>query len=149
MVLAEGMTMKTVARKIEWISWIVVILALLKILPVTMLVFYPHDAVIENSEVTMYRTFPLDTIGAPRPTLSYVEYVKPLTTGHNDGQVCQSSGGPFQYNRAEATGRWGITEWAADCLDDPHGFIWEARWTWWLLGFAFGPVSHTETVVHG
>lgn len=143
--------MKTVARKIEWISWVVVVLALLKILPVTALVFWPQKAVIEGGTVTMYRTFPLDTLGlspeTSRPFLSYVEIVKPLTRGHNGGQNCQSNGGPFQYIRADDTGFWDITEWAAGCLDDPHGFIWSARWTWHLFGFTFGSVSHSETVI--
>lgn len=114
------------------------------VVPVTRLVYAPHAVEVVGDQVTMYRTFPLDALGLPRPRLSYVETVRPLTPSHHDGQSCTDAGGPFQYTRDDEVGRWQIP-WAVGCLSDPRGFIWSASWTWHIGGLTVGPVSLSDT----
>lgn len=119
--------------------------AVLKVAPVTMLVYWPVETQIEGDTVTHFRVFPMDTFGLPRPRISFVETVKPLTHGHNDGQVCQDAGGPFPYDKRSEYGSWSIP-WAAPCLSDSKGYVWRAQWTWHLGSFKVGP-THAEKVV--
>lgn len=123
-----------------------VLVLLLWALPVTRVVYVPHAVEIHGDQVTMHRSFPMDALGLPRPKMAYVETVRPLTLSHNGGQPCTDRGGPFQYSRTEDVGSWSI-EWAADCLSDPVGFVWYARWTWHIGGLKLGPVSLTHTVL--
>lgn len=136
------MTVQRVTSSWQWKALAVLcVLALAsQILPVTRLVYNPQQVSIEGSTVTLYRSFPLDRLGLPRPRISYVETVRPLTTGHNGGHTCLSRGGPFQYGSAAEFGEWQIP-WAAACLSDPNGYVWEASWTWHLGQFTFGQTT--------
>lgn len=137
---------KQIARRFEWISWVIVVYVVLQILPVSALSIWPQQALVEGYEVTMHRVFPGDFLGLPRPRLSYVEVVKPLTPTHNDGHPCSHKDGPFRYSRGENVATWGIP-WATDCLNDPVGFVWTADWTWHIGSFTVGSVSHKETIL--
>lgn len=117
-------------------------------LPVTKLVYWPSEVWIDGSEVTVDRSFPGDMLGLPRPRISFVETVHPLTDGHNDGQVCQVSGGPFVYDSDEPLGRWKMGDWADECLNDPKGYRWAAEWTWHIGGFTLGNVRLEKTVIN-
>jgi len=119
--------------------------AALKVAPVTMLVYWPVETQIDGDTVTHFRSFPGDVLGLPRPRISYIETVKPLTQGYNGGQVCQDTGGPFPYDKQSGYGTWSIP-WAAPCLPDPKGYIWRAQWKWHLGAFEFGP-AHAEKIV--
>jgi hypothetical protein len=120
---------------------IAVVAIAFQVAPVTRLVFAPEDASFDGSHVTLLRRFPGDDLGFPRPRMSYVETVAPLTPGHNGGHVCQDAGGPFAYTRAQPLGQWDVAPWAADCLSDPYGVRWQAVWTWHLGNLRAGPVS--------
>lgn len=137
--------MKPIARRLEPLSWLVILIALTQLLPVTRIALWPQKVVISGSDVKVYRFFPGDYIRAPRPHISYVETVKPLTLSHNGGQTCQDNGGPFQYIQEQGAGRWNIEPWAAPCLNDPNGYVWTARWTWHIGGLSVGSVRLSET----
>ena len=139
--------MTALDRALLFIGWgIVVAVVLTMLLPVTRLVYHPIEVQIIGDEVTLRREFPGDKFGFPRPVLSYVETVKPLTQAHNGGHPCEASGGPFRYTRADDVGRWSI-DWAADCLSDPQGFVWSAYWRWHLGSVQFGAASKSRTVL--
>ena len=108
--------------------------------------YWPSYVEIKNGEVRLERTFPMDALGLPRPRISYVETVKPITQSHNGGHVCEDKGGPFRYTQAKPIGRWNISLWAMDCLDDPMGYRWEADWWWHLGALKIGPI-HKELLV--
>lgn len=118
-----------------------------QVIPVTRAVYWPSEVWIEESKVTVERHFPGDFLGLPRPRISFVEAVDPLTPGHNDGQFCKAKGGPYLYGSDDPLGEWDIKEWAAPCLDDPAGYRWSAEWTWHLGGFTFGPARLRKTVI--
>lgn len=122
--------------------------ASLKVAPVTLIAYWPVDTRIDGFDVTHYRLFPGDTLGLPRPNISYVETVAPMTLGHNGGHVCQDEGGPFPYDKSGSHGSWNIP-WAAACLSDPRGYVWQAHWTWHLGGFELGPTSAEKIVLKG
>lgn len=115
--------------------------------PITRLVYHPKAIEIEGTKVTMYRSFPGDALGLPRPKLSYVEIIRPLTPSHNGGQSCTDTGGPFRYTRSTEVGEWSI-EWAAACLNDPVGYSWYARWYWHVGALKLGPTSLATTIFH-
>ena len=116
-----------------------------QVLPLTRLAYGPQDVVITGDQVTMYRSFPGDALGLPRPRISYLEKVMPLTPGHHGGHPCVEEGGPFRYGQAEPVGSWAIP-WAAGCLNDPHGYAWEATWTWHLGVLTLGSTSISHRV---
>lgn len=122
--------------------------AVLTIAPVTRLVYWPVETEVRNETVTHFRSFPMDALGLPRPRISFVEIVKPLTPGHNGGQVCQDTGGPLKYDKQTGYGAWEIP-WAAPCLSDPQGFVWQAQWTWHLGALELGPAQHEKIVLKG
>lgn len=128
-------------------GWAVTAVVALKVLPVSWIAINPTAVEIIGDQVQVYRTFPMDALGLPRPHISYTETVKPLTQSHNGGQFCDDAGKPVRYSRPEAVGKWSIP-WAADCLNDPQGYCWEARWTWHIGGLSFGPVSPSKTVIN-
>lgn len=131
-------------RTLSLFGWSVVVILAVQTLPVSKLAMNPHSVVIEGEQVVVIRSYPLDAISVPRPIMSYVETVKPLTQSHNGGHPCIDAAGPFPYSRDEAGGgKWNIA-WAADCLSDPIGFTWSARWTWHIGVLQMGPVSLTE-----
>jgi hypothetical protein len=116
-----------------------------QVLPVTRLVYSPQAVDITGQQVVLYRSFPGDALGLPRPRISYLEKVRPLTPWHNLGRPCVDEGGPFRYDLVHATGSWEMP-WAEPCLSDPLGYIWEATWTWHLGLFTLGPVSLSKHV---
>jgi hypothetical protein len=120
-----------------------------QVLPVTHIAYWTSEVWIDEAQVTVDRTFPGDWLGLPRPNISFVETVKPLTQGHNGGQVCEVEGGPFRYESDDPLGRWQIGAWAAQCLDDPAGYRWSAQWTWHLGSFKFGPAHAQKIVLKG
>jgi hypothetical protein len=128
------------------IGWLTVVVVLSQAAPLSRIAYNPQAVEIGNSQVTMYRSFPLDTLGLPRPNLSYIETVKPLTQAHNGGQRCADAGGPFRYTRADPVGEWSIA-WASDCISDPVGYQWTAQWTWHIGRIRLGPVSFSHTVL--
>lgn len=117
-----------------------------QVLPVTRLAFDPQEVQIEGDQVTLVRTFPADALGLQRPRISYVEEVRPLSPSHNGGHPCTEAAGPFRYDAEEPLGSWSIP-WAAACLDDPRGYVWEATWTWHVGVFTFGPVTLSTRVL--
>jgi len=130
-----------------WIGWATVIVLVFQTAPLSRIAFAPQSVEIVGDQVAVVRSFPLDNIGLPRPWLSYIETVRPLTQSHNGGHPCTDHRGPFQYANAEPVGTWSIT-WAADCLGDPTGYRWSAQWFWHLGRVKFGPVEMSRTVLH-
>jgi len=116
-----------------------------QVLPATRLAYNPSVVEITGQQVILFRSFPGDALNLPRPRISYLEKVRPLTPGHNLGRPCVDQGGPFRYDVQEAPVSWEIP-WAEPCLSDPLGYVWEATWTWHLGVFTFGPVSLTHNV---
>lgn len=133
-------------RSFLLIGWVFVCWIALQALPITALVYDPQTVEISGDRVTVARDFPADEWTNWRPRLSYIETVRPLTTGHNGGQSCEDPGGPFRYSSAEAVGQWSIG-WAANCLDDPQGFTWSAYWYWHIGALRVGPVSLYQRVL--
>lgn len=115
-------------------------------LPVTKLVYNPKHVEISGAKVTVYRTFPGDALGLPRPMISYVETVRPMSPTHNKGVVCSDAKGPFKYGRATEIGEWNI-DWAQPCLSDPIGYHWSAHWYWNIGSFKLGPVDLGKTIL--
>jgi hypothetical protein len=135
-------------KTLTWIGWGAVLAVLLTwMLPVTGLLFRPQHVEITGDRVVLQRDFPGDRIGLPRPVMTYIETVKPLTPGHNGGHRCQHSPqAPFRYLSDEVVGQWSIA-WAEPCLNDPLGFIWDARWTAYVGVIPLGPVNFSATVL--
>ena len=133
-------------KSMMWIGWAAVAVVAFQATPISRLAYNPHSVEVVGSQMTMYRSFPLDWLGLPRPWLSYVETVRPMTEAHNGGQSCTARGGPFQYNREGEVGRWSI-EWAADCISDPVGFHWQAKWTWHVGALRLAPVKFSQVVL--
>lgn len=120
-----------------------------QVLPATRLVYWPSDVWIEAADVTVDRSFPGDMLGLPRPRVSYIESVTPLSrAAHNGGRFCQDVGGPKTYGSEAQYGQWSIEGWASECLSDPLGYRWDAEWTWHLGGLTFGSASLSKTVIH-
>lgn len=115
-------------------------------LPVTRLVFNPVSVQIDGENLTIYRSFPGDALDLPRPRMSYIEAVKPMTQGHNGGQICQDVADPFRYIRAEEVGKWSIL-WASECLSDPVGYVWESCWSWHVGEIGLGPVCLSQRIL--
>lgn len=130
------------------IGVICIILFVLSVLPISRLVIAPVDVSITGQDVRMVRSFPTDALGLPRPRISYVETVTPLTHGHNGGHFCEDHGGPTRYSKQTQLGRWSI-QWAAPCLDDPIGYRWEACWTWHVGVFKFGATCLPKRFLNG
>lgn len=130
-----------------WVGWLSVAVLSVQAFPVTRLVYAPTAVSIAGDVVTAQRTFPGDMLGLARPVLSYVETVRPMSQAHHGGQVCTASSAPIRYARADVVGRWSIADWASDCISDPLGYVWSARWTWHVGGVSFGPVSMAHTVL--
>jgi len=146
---SKGASMgRRIAHGIEnkWTFAVGLLLLLMFIAPFSRLVYNPEAVEIAGDKVTMYRSFPGDTLGLPRPWLSYVETVRPLTPEHNGGQSCTDKGGPFKYDRAGPVGDWSI-EWAADCTSDIKGFAWSARWYWHVGAIKFAPATFEHVVL--
>lgn len=139
-------TSKMIDRSLLYIGWTIIAVAMIQFAPLTSLVYNPKDVRIVGDEVVLFRSFPMDALGLPRPRISYVETITPLTQSHNGGHSCVDRGGPFPYVRAEAVGAWGIS-WAKACLSDPLGFHWSAQWTWHVGRVLVGPVQLATTVL--
>jgi len=135
-------------RYLLWIGWATVAVVVFQTAPLSRIAYNPQAVEIRGDHVTMYRSFPMDRAGIARPWLSYSETVRPLTETHNGGQSCTEHGGPFQYTRAGDVGMWSIA-WAADCLSDPVGFHWSAKWTWHIGRMQMGPVKLSQTFLKG
>ncbi|WP_296763699.1 hypothetical protein [Sediminimonas sp.] len=135
------------SKTYRWIGIVALVWMLLQILPVTRIAFNPVAVQVRGDEVVMQRTFPGDVFGLPRPRLSYVETVRPITQTHNNGHPCADRGGPFRYSRAQKVGRWRITDWAGDCLSDPTGYVWSSVWTWHIGNFEVGPARLSHRVI--
>lgn len=89
-----------------------------QVLPVTRLAYWPSEVWIDGSEVTVERHYPGDWLGLPRPQVSYVETVTPISgIGHNDRHNCQDARGAKRYTRPELTS-WDISSWAAGSIDE-------------------------------
>ena len=133
-------------RTLLFVGWCVVCIFGAQMLPLTGLAIQPEQVTIEGDQVTLLRDFPTDRIGLPRPWLSYVETVRPLTPEHNGGQICEQKRGPFKYTEKSPVGTWSIS-WASDCLSDPQGFTWSASWTWWIGNLKLGPTDFGTRVL--
>lgn len=133
-------------RTLLFVGWVAVFWFGLQILPISSLAITPIEVTIEGDQVTLARDFPGDDLGLPRPWLSYVETVRPLTPGYNGGQVCEQKRGPFQYTEKAPIGTWSI-DWASDCLSDPLGFSWAASWTWHVGNIRLGPTDFSTRVL--
>ena len=128
-----------------WLGVACILAMLLSLAPISRLAINPITATVIGGTVTLQRQFPGDTLGLPRPQLSYVETVKGLSAGHDGGHVCIDAAGPFRYTAKEQVGEWGIDRWASECLDDPVGFVWEACWRWHVGAFVLSPVCISYT----
>lgn len=139
---------RRIAHGIEnkWTFAIGLLMLLMFIAPFSRLAYDPISVEIDGDNVKMYRSFPGDALSLPRPWISYTETIRPLTSSHNGGQSCTDKGGPFEYDRADAVGKWSI-EWAAECTSDPTGFAWSARWYWHVGALKFAPVSFEHVVL--
>lgn len=137
------------AHKVEnkWTFVFSILVLLLFVAPFSRLAYSPQAIEINGYQVSMYRSFPGDTLGLPRPWLSYTETIRPLTPEHNGGQSCTDRGGPFKYDRAGPVGDWSI-EWAAKCVSDPKGFTWAARWYWHVGAIKFAPTTLSHVVLN-
>jgi hypothetical protein len=133
-------------RTLFFVGWAAVTWFALQTLPITALAIKPESVSIEGDQVTLVRDFPTDAMGLPRPWLSYVETVRPLTQGHNGGHICEQKAGPFRYSENNPVGTWSIA-WASDCLSDPQGFTWSASWTWWIGNLQLGPTDFRTRVL--
>lgn len=138
--------MKDTTRRV--LALIATVYILSQILPITRMVYWPSKVGIEKGQVTLVRYFPGDTLNLPRPRISYVETVTPLSgVEHNGGQFCQDTAAAKKYTSKREVGQWDITPWAKDCLSDPLGYKWSASWTWHLGVFTFGSTSLNHTVL--
>ena len=135
-------------RSLLWIGWATVAVVVFQTAPLSRIAYNPQAVEIYEDHVTMYRSFPLDALGLPRPQISYSETIRPITEAHNGGQSCTDQGGPFQYTRAGDVGMWSIA-WAADCTSDPAGFHWSAEWTWHIGRIKLGPAKFSQTFLKG
>lgn len=133
-------------RTLLIVGWMFVIGFLVQAIPFSALAIDIDGVVIEGDQVLVSRDFPTDTIGVDRPWISYIETVRPLTPGHNGGQICEQRGGPFKYTSTDTVGRWSI-DWAEDCLNDPLGFTWTASWTWWVGAIPVGPTQYEVRIL--
>ena len=115
------------------------------VFPASRLALVPGAVQIADGVVILERSFPGDRFGLPRPVMTYREVIRPLTPLHNGGHYCTQTGGPIRYVNAAPVGTWSIG-WAADCINDPTGYHWEASWRWHIGGIPLGPVS-VSTVV--
>jgi len=136
-----------IGRPVLWIGWATVIVLIFQTAPLSRIAYAPQTVTIVGEQVALIRSFPLDALGMPRPWLSYIETVRPLTQSHNGGHPCADRGGPFQYGNAEPVRTWSIA-WASDCLNDPTGYRWSAQWFWHLGRVKLGPVNIVHTVLH-
>jgi hypothetical protein len=128
-----------ISKTWRWLGVACLVAMLLSLPPMSRLAIHPITASVSGDIVTIHRVFPSDTFRLPRPQLSYVETVKGLSAGNNGGHICIDASGPFRYTSKEQVGDWSIP-WAADCLDDPRGYVWEACWTWHIGVFRFSAV---------
>lgn len=135
-----------IGKPLLWIGWATALVVVIQTAPLSRIAYNPQAVEIHGDSVTMYRSFPLDVLGFPRPRISYLETIRPLTQTHNGGHSCAEAGGPFRYDRADPVGIWSIA-WAADCTSDPIGYQWSAQWTWHVGRVALGPVSFDHTVL--
>lgn len=87
-------------RSAFWIGWVAVAVVVFQTAPLSRIAYNPQAVEFRGNDVVMYRSFPMDRLGLPRPWLSYVETIRPLTPAHNGGQSCTDRGGPFEYTRA-------------------------------------------------
>ena len=142
----EGAEVTMKKRTWHWVGALCLGAMLLSAAPVSRLAINPIAATIQGGTVKVARTFPGDSLGLPRPRISYVETVTSLSRGYNSGHFCESDGGPIRYTTSVSTAKWNIP-WANDCLSDPEGFRWEACWTWHFGVFKFGATCLKETVI--
>lgn len=136
--------MGAIVRSWNWIGIACIAALVLSVAPVSRLVLNPQAVDVDGQTVSVARSFPGDALGLPRPRISYVETVTPLTKDWNDGHFCQQRGGPTRYTKAGEVGRWRIP-WAASCVSDPAGFTWEACWHWHVGVFKMGAVCLSRT----
>jgi hypothetical protein len=138
--------MMIIKRSWWWFGIACLAAIVLSLAPLSRLAIHPITVSVSGEVVTIHRAFPSDTFGLPRPQLSYIETVKGLSVGHNDGHICLDASGPFRYTTKEQVGSWSIP-WAADCLDDPRGYVWEACWMWHLGAIRLSPVCAQYTKI--
>jgi len=88
-------------------------------------------------DVVVRRHYPMSELfNSRRPWVRYVQTVTPMTPGHADGYLCREDNGMGQrYNHDGRLGfgKWDVRHFAAECLSDPVGFIYEAKWTAYLF----------------
>ena len=131
-------------RSYWWVGVICAVMLVVTTAPVSRLAINPVSAQITGDVVQVQRHFPGDTFGLRRPLISYVETVKGFSPQTNSGHVCKDMAGPFRYSEAKTIGQWSMP-WAAECLADPDGYVWEACWTWHLGMIRFGAVCMSRT----
>ena len=112
--------------------------------PITSAAIYPIAVSVTTESVSVRRVFLADYLGLPRPIISYDETVRPLTPLWNGGHPCSDLGGPFRYTSEQETAQWEI-QWAADCTNDPVGFVYTVCWTWHVGMIEFGATCETVT----
>lgn len=129
-----------------WLGVIALIWIAMQITAVTRLVYNPQAVSIHEGKVSLLRKFPGDRFGLPRPRLSYVETVVPLTEGHYGGHFCVYSDGPVLYDSPSGSKTWDISKWASGCLSDPSGVVWSAAWYWHFGSLKLGPVKFSDKI---
>ena len=109
-------------------------------------------AVAPCGDVVMVREYPLHRwVRIPPPIVRYTMTVTPISRWHNDGYVCQDDNGRGQrYNHdgGRGFGQWGLKTFAAECINDPTGFVLDITYTALLAdAIPLRPVRVTETVL--
>lgn len=88
-------------------------------------------------DVVVKRHYPwAEFFNTNRPWVQYVQTVTPLTKGYTDGYLCREDNGSGQrYNHdvGDDFNKWNVDGFASECISDPIGFIYEARWTAYLF----------------
>lgn len=117
------------------------------VFPASMMAMKPGEVSISGGYVSLYRVFPSDSLGLPRPVMSYKEIIRPLKPVYNGGHPCTKTGGPFRYVNPAPVASWSL-DWAQDCISDPVGFHWEAAWVWHIGAIKLGPVRASKTFLN-
>jgi hypothetical protein len=102
-------------------------------------------------DVVIRRHYPVaEFFNSRRPWVRYVQTVSPMTPNYADGYLCREDNGHGQRYTQDGNlgfGAWDVRHFAAECLSDPIGFVYEAQWTAYLFdAIPLRPVSMTVKV---
>lgn len=125
-----------------WFFWFVglpatLVLTWLTVFGSRMLIDVTAMTVTPCGDVVVKRHYPwAEFFNSDRPWVRYVHHVTPLTKGHNRGYLCREDNGAGQrYNHdiGDDFNAYNVSHFAARCLSDPIGFVYEAKWTAYLF----------------